>query len=220
MPFRPRLRAYLVNLALLSLGMSFSPAAEPARWETELIFPPEHWHNHASCIVECANGDLLVCWYNGSGERNADDVKVLGARKQQGSKVWSKPFLLADTPGFPDTNPCLFIDPRQRLWLVWQTIIANQWHTALIKVKTASSYQEAGPPRWDTSDTILLKPGPEFADTVNRQCAAEEANLDQRPADQRERVRAYLAERRKRAADKYFSRLGWMTRAHPFVLDG
>ena len=48
--------------------------------ESELIFPLEHWHNHASCIVECPNGDLLVCWFHGSGERTADDVKIEGAR--------------------------------------------------------------------------------------------------------------------------------------------
>ena len=36
----------------------------------ELIFPLEHWHNHGSCIVECPDGDLLVCWFHGSGERS------------------------------------------------------------------------------------------------------------------------------------------------------
>src|ERR1041385_7498127 len=30
--------------------------------ESEIIFPLEVWHNHASCIVECPNGDLLVVW--------------------------------------------------------------------------------------------------------------------------------------------------------------
>jgi hypothetical protein len=55
-------------------------------FHSDLIFPAEHWHNHASCIVECPNGDLLACWYNGSGERNADDVKVEGARKRKGAK--------------------------------------------------------------------------------------------------------------------------------------
>ena len=60
-------------------AVSAESAAKPFI-ESELIFPPEHWHNHASCIVECANGDLLVCWFHGSGERTADDVKVEGAR--------------------------------------------------------------------------------------------------------------------------------------------
>src|SRR5882762_2670446 len=77
--------------------------------ESELIFPLEHWHNHASCIVEAPNGDLLVCWFHGSGERTADDVKIEGARLRKGSRRWSPRFTLADTPALPDGNPCMFI---------------------------------------------------------------------------------------------------------------
>src|SRR3989441_3849166 len=87
--------------------------------EAELIFPLEHWHNHASMIVEAPNGDLLVCWYHGSGERTEDDVVIRGARLSKRTGKWSEPFLLADTPGYPDANPTMFIDPRQRLWLLW-----------------------------------------------------------------------------------------------------
>src|SRR5262245_47140312 len=115
----------LVGLIIL-VAVGQTRAADTPLYESELVFPPEYLHNHASCIVECPNGDLLVCWYNGSGERSADDVKVEGARKRKGEKTWSQRFLLADTPGFPDTNPCMFIDPKERLWLIWQTIIANQ----------------------------------------------------------------------------------------------
>src|SRR5437773_2742151 len=147
-------------ITLVASTFLASPTYAAALYVAELIFPLERWHNHASCIVECPNGDLLVCWYNGSGERNADDVKVLGARKRKGDTAWSKPFLLADTPGFPDTNPCLFVDPRQRLWLIWQTIIANQWHTALTKYKIASSYQEDGPLDGNTATRSFSNPGP------------------------------------------------------------
>ena len=35
--------------------------------KAELIFPLETWHNHGSCIVEASNGDLIVCWFHGSG---------------------------------------------------------------------------------------------------------------------------------------------------------
>src|SRR5262245_27769939 len=93
-------------------------------YEAELIFPLEHWHNHASTIVECPNGDLLVCWFHGSGERTADDVKIDGARRRKNSTTWNR-FTMADTPNYPDTNPTMFIDPRQRLWLLWPTILAN-----------------------------------------------------------------------------------------------
>src|SRR5260370_27629286 len=102
--------------------LSALPAPAIAVYESELIFPLEHWHNHASAIVECPNGDLLVCWFHGSGERTADDVKVEGARLRKGAKKWGERFTLADTPNYPDTNPPMFIDPQQRLLLLWPTI--------------------------------------------------------------------------------------------------
>src|SRR5262249_5419640 len=113
----------------LTVMVSILPAAQGTfdanraapQLESELVFPLEHWHNHASMIVEAPNGDLLVCWFHGSGERTADDVVIRGARLRKGAKTWSEPFLLADTPGYPDTNATMFIDPRQRLWLLWPT---------------------------------------------------------------------------------------------------
>ena len=74
------------------------------------IFPLQGKHVHSSSIVECPNGDLLACWFHGSGERTADDVVVQGARLKKGSKKWSPVFLMADTPHFPDCNPVLFVD--------------------------------------------------------------------------------------------------------------
>src|SRR5262245_20683185 len=119
----------VVFLCMCATCLAEDKLAEPFH-EAELIFPPETLHNHGSSLVECPNCELLVCWYQGSGERRADDVAVYGARRRRSEKGWSAPFLLADTPGFPDTNPCLFIDPRSRLWLIWQSIVANEWHTA------------------------------------------------------------------------------------------
>src|ERR1041384_4706916 len=134
----------LVSFFALLLALLTSASAQRSTalfYEADLIFPWEHWHNHASTIVECPNGDLLVCWFHGSGERTADDVKIEGARLRKGSKTWNR-FTLADTPGYPDTNPTMFIDPRQRLWLLWPTILANEWHTALMKYRISSDYQK------------------------------------------------------------------------------
>lgn len=206
-----------MNLAASLLLACITLQADKPLLQGELIFPPEHLHNHASCVVECPNGDLLVCWYNGSGERNADDVKVEGARLHKGSRQWSNRFLLADTPGFPDTNPCLFIDPQQRLWLIWQAILANEWHTALPKYKIASSYQDDGPPKWEAADNILFKQTPEFAEIVSKQTKEMLAQLESAPAEGRDRFKRYIGLMEERAKDKYFSRLGWMTRAHPIV---
>jgi predicted neuraminidase len=166
-------------------------------------------------VVEIPGGDLLVCWFHGSGERTADDVVVRGARLRKGSRTWSEPFLLADTPEYPDTNATMFIDPKERLWLMWPTILANEWHTALMKYKVSSNYRGDGAPRWDVSEVLHVTPGDEFAETVNRE--VDRLLASRPPSD--EAVR-HATELKKHAADKFFRRLGWMTRAHPFVLDG
>lgn len=203
------------------LLMTWTAWAQKPLFEAQLLFPPERWHNHGSCIVELPNGDLLVCWYNGSGERTADDVKVEGLRKRKGAKQWSGRFLMTDTIGFPDCNPCMFVDPQGRLWLMWVAIIANEWHTALLRYQISDNPRGKGAPRWTYSDILILKPGNEFAEIVAKQCDEDAKRIDQiLPPEERERGLQYLAERRKNAGDKYFRRMGWMTRVHPFVLDG
>jgi predicted neuraminidase len=190
------------------------PAARPFL-TSELIFPLEHWHNHASMVVELPSGDLMVCWFHGSGERTADDVVVRGARLRKGARTWSQPFLLADTPGYPDTNATMFLDPKERLWLLWPTILANEWHTALMKYKIASTYSGDGAPKWEVNEVLHVTPGDEFAQTVNR-----EVDRLLAAGPQSEQATRYGAELKAHAADKLFRRLGWMTRAHPYVLDG
>lgn len=79
-------------------------------YSSELIFPLGKLHSHSSSIVEFPRGQLLVCWYMGSGERKADDVRIMGATKPLKGGAWSRPFVLADTPGFPDTNCVLAVN--------------------------------------------------------------------------------------------------------------
>lgn len=213
--------ATLCALSLTLFAGATSQRANAPFYEAELIFPLESWHNHASMIVECPNGDLLVCWFHGSGERTADDVKVEGARLRRGAKKWGERFTMADTPGYPDTNCTMFIDPQQRLWLMWPTILANEWHTALMKYRISSDYQKSdGVPRWETNEVLHITPGAEFEATVNQALTAVEATLDTQPEVRQKPLRDYIERTKKNAADKYFRRLGWMTRAHPFVLDG
>ena len=70
-------------------------AAAAPQYSGELIFPLEKWHNHSSSIVELPNGDLLVCWFHGSGERTADDVLIQAARWNRVTGKWTAPFTLA-----------------------------------------------------------------------------------------------------------------------------
>ena len=102
-----------------------------------------------------------------SARRTMSSFSARGFKK--GAKTWSEPFVLADTPGYPDTNATMFIDPRQRLWLLWPTILANEWHTALMKYRISSDYQREGAPRWDVSEVLHVTPGDEFKTTVDRE---------------------------------------------------
>ncbi len=204
-----------------AVAVSASAATDRPFLESELIFPLETWHNHASCIVETPNGDLLVCWFHGSGERTADDVKIEGARLRKGRRAWEPRFTMADTPGYPDTNCAMFIDPQGRLWLLWPTILANRWETALMKYRISSDYRKSGPPRWQTSEVLHVTPGPEFEQQAVAFWQQVETNLGtlNLSANQQAKARTYLETFRTRCADKLSRRLGWMTRAHPFVLD-
>lgn len=111
--------------------------AEEPQFASELIFPLHAQHNHAPGVVECPNGDLLVSWYRGSGERRADDVAVFGARKKAGENEWSEAFLMADTPDLPDCNTAMFVDRHNRLLLFYPTILANTWESCLTRLHIA-----------------------------------------------------------------------------------
>jgi predicted neuraminidase len=204
------IKLQLTVLLLLGVCSSFLRGA-PVH-EAEFIFPLEHWHNHGSCLVEAPNGDLIVCWFNGSGERTADDVKIEGARKRKGERQWSERFTMADTPAYPDTNCAMFIDPQGRLWLLWPTILANQWETALMKYKISTDYQNPGVPKWKISEVLHVTPDDTFLQDVNAWTAEMEKTVAGALASR------YLDRMRTNAADKLTRRLGWMTRAHPVVL--
>jgi len=200
---------YLAVVVCLLASAVIGPASEP-QYSSELIFPLESWHNHSSSIVETPKGDLLVCWFHGSGERTADDVLIRAARWNKEKGSWGQPFTLADAPGFPETNPVLFIDRRARLFFFWPLIIAHRWETALMKYRVSNDYQQAdAPPVWAFQDNIVLIPKNIAAKTKAFVSAETERSPQLAAAGQR------LIER---AEDEYFSRMGWFTRTHPLEL--
>jgi predicted neuraminidase len=226
------MRAFLVLLIVaIRCPMAGLPSAEAASGRgrseepflrSELIFPSEHWHNHGSCVVETPRGDLLVCWFHGSGERKADDVKIEGARLRRGSTQWGPRTTWADTEGYPDTNCSMFFDPEGRLWLVWPTILANLWESALLKTRISVDFERSGAPRWKEDRVIHVTPGPEFDQAVTRWLPEIEKVLGESglPADERKEVERYLGVMKERTGDTLYRRLGWMTRAHPYVFEG
>jgi predicted neuraminidase len=142
-------------------------ATDPDTIILEHIFPFQSQHCHGSSIVELPNKDLMVAWFQGSGERTADDVAIKGARRYHKTGKWSEPFTLADVPDFPDINPVLFLDGKSRLWLVWYTVMAYQWESSILKYRISENYmQESGPPEWKWQDMIHMKPDGSVPDGI------------------------------------------------------
>ncbi len=194
-------------IALLALA-----AGDTGSLKSELIFPPRADHNHAPAIVECPDGSLLVSWYRGSGERSADDVAIYGSRKA-GDSVWSSPFLMADIPDFPDCNTAMFIDARDRLWLIWPTIIANSWESCLTRYRVSSDYQGDGAPKWEWQGSIFLRPQ-NFVEDMRQGWEHRKSMAADAPdtGDVDEQALFALIE------DKLSSRLGWQPRCKPTIL--
>lgn len=201
------------TVVVVALCLAGTGWAAPV-FETQNIFPLQGKHVHGSSIVQCPNGDLLACWFQGSGERTADDVSVQGARLRKGVGEWGPVFVMADTPGFPDCNPVLFIDKDERLWLFWIPVLANRWECCMLKYRRAEDYQGDGPPKWSWQEVINLKPGEAFAEML-------EAKFDELGFSEGMWAEYALPYRRlllEAARDKYKRQTGWMTRIHPLVL--
>jgi predicted neuraminidase/predicted glycoside hydrolase/deacetylase ChbG (UPF0249 family) len=209
--------AFLCFLVAFFLMMPFVSDAKKnsgSSFRSEFIFPEQEKHVHSSSVVELPNGDLLVCWFEGSGERKSNDVAVMGARLKKGQSQWSEPFIMADTPGNPDCNPVLFLDAKNRLHLTWVVVVANRWEASLLKTRISTDYQNEGSPKWDWQDVILLKPGDDFADALEKGFREMDppglAWAEYAPQYERMIVEA--------ANDPVKREVGWMGRIHPLVL--
>jgi hypothetical protein len=147
-------------------GVAQTRNSKNAILSEEFIFPYQDEHVHGSSIAMLPNGDLLAVWFQGSGERTADDVRIMGARLKKGLKKWSVPFLMADTKGIPDCNPVLFINQEGKLFLFWVAVIANKWENALLRYRTTTNYGGENAPLWEWQDNILFKPDNSFEKEV------------------------------------------------------
>jgi predicted neuraminidase len=190
--------------------------ARAVEYREELVFPLNPKHNHAPGIVECPNGDLLVSWYRGSGERRADDVAILGARLPKGASTWSEPFVMADNPEFPDCNTCMMIDKHKKLWVFWPIILDNEWDSALTNYRTSTDYTGSGAPKWSWQGVIWLKP----ADFKDKAMKLLHENLAKRPPTgiSPERLAEATTKLEAKLSQKLSQRLGWQPRCKPTVL--
>jgi predicted neuraminidase len=216
MNIHPISRVWCFTLCLslpILVATAVNETATPS-FSSRSIFPAQEKHVHSSSIVELPDGALLAVWFHGSGERTADDVVIQGARLPNRAAAWSPVFLAADTPHLPDCNPVVFLDGRQRLWLVWVVVQANRWEQSLLKYRVADDYLHDGPPRWTWQDVILLRPGPEFA----QQLRDGFRELGYRQRMWAEYARPYDRLLVEAASDPIKRDIGWMPRALPLRL--
>jgi predicted neuraminidase len=210
-------RTFYVLLLLTIVQYAFSrpvPAHPSPIVKSMLIFPMQDQHVHGSSIVCLPDGDFLAAWFQGSGERKADDVKIMGARLQKGKKNWSKPFLMADTYHIPDCNPVLFLNNGGKLFLVWIAVQANRWENSILRYRTSVDYEKSGTPVWDWQDDILLKPDDRFAEEVAskfKQLTPNTSGWSAYAPSYDDMIIAAGRDAGKRS-------FGWMTRIHPLVL--
>ncbi|RDB03442.1 sialidase family protein [Runella aurantiaca] len=203
----------ILLFTFISLQNTFAQSSPIVR--STLIFPGQEKHVHGSSLVNLPNGDFLSVWFYGSGERTADDVKIMGARLKKGETVWSEPFEMADTPHLPDCNPVLFLNQQGKLFLVWIAVQANQWEQSILRFKTSTDYAKSGPPIWNWQDNILLKPDDNFAKEV----AEKFKKLPENTAGWAGYARKYDDMIIEAAKDAPKRSIGWMTRIKPMLME-
>jgi predicted neuraminidase len=187
--------------------------AEDPFFRSQAVFPAEPKHNHASCLIEEAQGYFLAAWYSGSGERRADDVVIEGAWLVPGREKWGPRFVMADTPGYPDCNPAMF-SVAGEIWLFWPTILDHRWEGALLKYQVAGPVDPLRPIKWTRSGVIHVTPESKgFAEAIERAIATI-SDGEKGP------YHAELAVLSMRSKDLLYQRLGWMPRVHPIWLPG
>src|SRR5690606_28792680 len=139
-------------------------AAEPL-YKAQLIFEPgsaDRPKVHASCLVECPNGDLRAVWYENSPilpppytqeqTDKSDDVRIGGARRPAGATEWEAPFVMTDNYGIADDNPCMIVDAQQRLWVIHPILLGSpdwSWGSGLLQYQISTDYQKPGRPTWE-----------------------------------------------------------------------
>jgi hypothetical protein len=138
----------------------------------------------------------------------------MGARLEKGEKAWSKPFLMADTKGLPDCNPVLFLNKGGKLFLVWIAVQGNRWEGSILKTRTTDNYNKSGAPVWEWQDNILLKPGNEFVEEINKKFD-EMPELDHGWA---EYAPLYDDMIKEASQNQVLRSIGWMTRIKPLIL--
>jgi predicted neuraminidase len=111
-------------------------------------------YKHPPAIAELDNGDLYVVYYGGEGEYEGDTA-VYGSRLPKGSSQWTRPQIIADTPGRSEGNAVIWQAPDGLVWLFYVTNYGLTWSTSRIKYKLSHDRAKT----WTDSDMLAFELG-------------------------------------------------------------
>jgi len=179
--------------------------------EGQDIFPFHPLHNHSAGVTVLPDKTLLVVFYRGTGERTADDVAIWASRRDRSGK-WCEPVVIADTPGFPDTNPVVTTAPNGEIQLYYGTQLDNNWESTLLKQRIGRIKGSSGCRiEWSRDQVVHLKPD---EDAFRRQYlpGLKTVYAGATPVDI---FPKYYAIQEDRSQKRINIRLGWMGRCTP-----
>jgi predicted neuraminidase len=142
-----------------ALALAVAASAEVAADDDiaiERVFGPEipGKYKHPASFTELEGGDLYLVYYGGEGEYEGDTA-VFGSRLAKGSKEWTRPKIIADTPYRSEGNAVVWQAPDGAVWLFYITNYGPTWSTSRIKYKLSRD----GAQTWTDSDVLVFELG-------------------------------------------------------------
>ena len=94
-------------------------------------------HNHNPAIVECPNGDLLVCWYTCVSEKDRE-LAVAVSRLPYGQEEWQQASPFWDAPDRNDHAPVLWYDGRGKIYHFQPFSAGATYATLAVAMRTSA----------------------------------------------------------------------------------
>ena len=121
----------------------------------EAYLPSQNPQNHASNLLELANGDLLCAWFSGTQE-GVSDISIYLARLPKGESQWSIPIKISNDPSRSEQNPVLFEEPdSKRVWILYTAQKFGNQDTAIVRYRTSEDCGYT----WSEIQTLIDEPG-------------------------------------------------------------
>ena len=143
-------------IAIFLFAAPFTRAVANEEIKIERILGPEipGEYKHPASITELDNGDLYLVYYGGAGEYSSDTA-VYGSRLVKGASEWTRPAIIADTPGRSEGNAVVWQAPDGIVWLFYITNYGSTWSESRIKYKLSKDRAQT----WSDSDILTFELG-------------------------------------------------------------